>query len=64
MFELVCTLLMCLPHQALFNFLLREYGVKDVKIQEVLGLEDEMLQYLPYEWFHPSPMLKTHIDMP
>ncbi|KAA8566369.1 hypothetical protein EYC84_008945 [Monilinia fructicola] len=32
---------------ALFNFLLREYGVKDVKIQEVLGLEDEMLQYLP-----------------
>ncbi|KAF7876564.1 hypothetical protein EAF04_001653 [Stromatinia cepivora] len=32
---------------ALFNFILREYGVKDVKIQEVLGLEDEMLQYLP-----------------
>ncbi|ESZ90661.1 hypothetical protein SBOR_8961 [Sclerotinia borealis F-4128] len=32
---------------ALFNFILREYGVKDVKIQEVLGLEDEMLRYLP-----------------
>lgn len=32
---------------ALFNFILREYGVKDVKVQEVLGLEDEMLQYLP-----------------
>ncbi|TGO18740.1 hypothetical protein BTUL_0008g01250 [Botrytis tulipae] len=31
---------------ALFNYILREYGVKDVKIQEVLGLEDEMLQYL------------------
>ncbi|TGO51329.1 hypothetical protein BCON_0163g00100 [Botryotinia convoluta] len=31
---------------ALFNYILREYGVKDVKIQEVLSLEDEMLQYL------------------
>ncbi|EDN95091.1 hypothetical protein SS1G_10966 [Sclerotinia sclerotiorum 1980 UF-70] len=45
---------------ALFNFILREYGVKDVKVQEVLGLEDEMLQYLPYE-IYPQ-MLEIHID--
>ncbi|RDL32468.1 uncharacterized protein BP5553_08924 [Venustampulla echinocandica] len=32
---------------ALFNFILREYGVRDVKIQEVLALDDEMLGLLP-----------------
>ncbi|RDW73860.1 hypothetical protein BP5796_07302 [Coleophoma crateriformis] len=32
---------------ALFNFILREYGVKDIKIQEVLSLDDEMLTFLP-----------------
>ncbi|KAM3083382.1 hypothetical protein ACMFMG_004034 [Clarireedia jacksonii] len=32
---------------ALFNYILREYGVQNIKIQEVLGLEDDMLQSLP-----------------
>ncbi|KAG0647183.1 Ubiquitin carboxyl-terminal hydrolase isozyme L5 [Hyphodiscus hymeniophilus] len=32
----------------LFNHILREYGVKDVKVQEVFGLEDEALNFLPY----------------
>ncbi|PQE32471.1 ubiquitin carboxyl-terminal hydrolase protein [Rutstroemia sp. NJR-2017a WRK4] len=33
---------------ALFNYILRQYGVKNIKIQEVLGLEDDMLQCLPW----------------
>ena len=28
--------------------MLREYGIKDVKVQEVLSLDDEMLSLLPY----------------
>ncbi|KAM3069929.1 hypothetical protein ACMFMF_008283 [Clarireedia jacksonii] len=35
--------------QALFNYILREYGVQNIKIQEVLGLEDDMLQSLPID---------------
>ncbi|TVY80856.1 Ubiquitin carboxyl-terminal hydrolase [Lachnellula suecica] len=31
---------------ALFNFILREYGVEDVKVQEAFGLDDEMLAFL------------------
>ena len=33
--------------QALFNFILREYGVKDVKVKEVVSLEDETMNSLP-----------------
>lgn len=32
----------------MFNFILREYGVKDVKVQEVFTLDDDMLNSLPY----------------
>ena len=32
--------------QALFNVMLREFGVKGVKVQEVISLDDEMLQFL------------------
>ncbi|KAI6709261.1 hypothetical protein JHW43_008208 [Diplocarpon mali] len=32
---------------ALFNYILRQYGAKNVKIQEVFGLDDEQLSYLP-----------------
>ncbi|KAL3426182.1 ubiquitin carboxyl-terminal family 1 [Phlyctema vagabunda] len=32
---------------ALFSHVLRQYGVKDVQIQEVLGLDDDMLGVLP-----------------
>ncbi|RQM04534.1 hypothetical protein DH86_00004427, partial [Scytalidium sp. 3C] len=35
--------------QIIFNYILRQYGVQDVKIQEVLSLDDETLQQLPYE---------------
>ncbi|TAQ84598.1 hypothetical protein B7494_g7083 [Chlorociboria aeruginascens] len=31
----------------LFNFILREYGIKDVKVQEVLSLDEDMLNLLP-----------------
>lgn len=29
--------------------MLREFGVKGVKVQEVFGLDDEMLAMLPYD---------------
>ncbi|KAL1995365.1 hypothetical protein VTN49DRAFT_1552 [Thermomyces lanuginosus] len=32
---------------ALFNVMLREFGVKNVKVQEVVSLDDSMLQLLP-----------------
>jgi ubiquitin carboxyl-terminal hydrolase L5 len=41
--------------QTLFNYILREYGVKDVKIQEVFSLDDESLNFLPYVTFIHSP---------
>ncbi|KAF4632787.1 hypothetical protein G7Y89_g5327 [Cudoniella acicularis] len=31
---------------AFFNFILREYGLKGVKVEEVLGLDDDMLGFL------------------
>ena len=33
--------------QALFNFILRQYGVKDVKVKEVVSLDDETMNSLP-----------------
>jgi len=33
--------------QAYFNVMLREWGVKGVKVQEVYGLDDTMLAFLP-----------------
>ena len=41
--------------QTLFNYTLREYGVKDVKIQEVFSLDDESLNFLPYVTSIRSP---------
>ncbi|KAH8661355.1 hypothetical protein BGZ60DRAFT_530311 [Tricladium varicosporioides] len=32
---------------ALFNYVLREYGVKGIKVEEVISLDDEMLAFLP-----------------
>ncbi|KAH6677532.1 ubiquitin carboxyl-terminal hydrolase [Halenospora varia] len=32
---------------ALFNYVLREYGVKGIKVEEVISLDDEMLGFLP-----------------
>jgi ubiquitin carboxyl-terminal hydrolase L5 len=48
-------------HQALFNFILREYGVKDVKVKEVLGLEDGDLSLLPY--FPSNPLSEFQADL-
>ena len=42
-------------NQALFNVMLREFGVKGVKVQEVVSLEEEMMAFLKYE-----PGLKSH----
>jgi hypothetical protein len=35
-------------YQALFSYILREYGVKYTKIQEIFGLDDDSLLYLLY----------------
>lgn len=43
--ELPC---LTVPWQALFNVMLREFGVKNVKVQEVVSLDDSMLELLPY----------------
>lgn len=34
--------------QAFFNVILREFGVGGVKVQEVVGLDEELLAFLPY----------------
>jgi hypothetical protein len=33
-------------YQALFNVMLREFGVKGVKVQEVVSLDEEMMAFL------------------
>jgi Ubiquitin carboxyl-terminal hydrolase, family 1 len=38
----------CSLSQALFNVMLREFGVKGVKVQEVVSLDEEMMAFLPY----------------
>lgn len=35
--------------QALFNVMLREFGVKGVQVQEVVSLDEEMMAFLKYE---------------
>jgi hypothetical protein len=42
----------------LFNFILREYGVADVKIQEVYALDDSLIELLPY---FPLPVKCSHV---
>lgn len=39
--------------QALFNVMLREFGVKGVKVQEVVSLDEEMMAFLEYEILVP-----------
>lgn len=34
--------------QALFNVMLREFGVKGVKIQEIISLDEEMMAFLKW----------------
>ena len=34
-------------YQSFFNFILKELGVKDVKIQELFGVDAESLMVLP-----------------
>ncbi len=34
-------------YQAFFNVMLKEFGVKGVKVQEVVSLDDEILAFLP-----------------
>lgn len=33
--------------QSIFNVMLREFGVRDVKVQEIFGLDEELLAMLP-----------------
>jgi hypothetical protein len=37
-----------ITYQALFNVMLREFGVEGIKVQEVVSLEDGMMALLPY----------------
>jgi ubiquitin carboxyl-terminal hydrolase L5 len=39
---------MLISHKAFFNVMLRDFGVKGVKVQEVVSLDDEMLEFLQY----------------
>lgn len=34
--------------QALFNAMLRDFGVKGVRVQEVVSLDEEMMAFLQY----------------
>jgi ubiquitin carboxyl-terminal hydrolase L5 len=34
--------------QALFNVMLREFGVEGIKVQEVVSLDEGMMALLPY----------------
>ena len=34
--------------QSFFNVMLRDFGVSGVKVQEVISLDEESLNYLPY----------------
>ena len=34
--------------QAFFKVMLRDFGVKGLKVQEVVSLDDEMLEFLQY----------------
>ncbi len=39
---------MCLQQlQAFFNIMLKKFGVRGVKVQEIVSLEDEILAFLP-----------------
>ena len=44
--------------QAFFNVILRELGVKDVKIQELFGVDEDSLGFLPYVSAHSSETLQ------
>jgi ubiquitin carboxyl-terminal hydrolase L5 len=33
--------------QVIFNLMLKEFGVRGVKVQEVFGLDEDMLSLLP-----------------
>lgn len=35
-------------YQALFNVMLREMGVRGLKVQELYSIDDDMLAFLPY----------------
>ena len=40
--------------------MLREFGVKGVKVQEVISLDEEMMAFLKYE--SPSPSLLLQLE--
>jgi len=47
---------------ALFNYIMRKYGVQDVKIQEVFGLDDECMAYVPKPIYGMIFLFKYHDD--
>ena len=38
--------------KAFFNVMLREFGVEGVRVREVLALDDEFLESLPYVLYY------------
>ncbi|PVH71847.1 cysteine proteinase [Cadophora sp. DSE1049] len=47
---------------ALFNYIMRKYGVQDVKIQEVFGLDEECMAYVPKPIYGMIFLFKYHDD--
>ncbi|KAK0101503.1 hypothetical protein ONS95_006671 [Cadophora gregata] len=45
---------------ALFNYILRKYGVQDVKVQEVFGLDEECMAYVPKPIYGMIFLFKYH----
>lgn len=43
--------------KALFNVMLREFGVKGVKVQEVVSLDEELMAFLKYDAPEPNDFL-------
>ncbi|KAH7395722.1 ubiquitin carboxyl-terminal hydrolase [Cadophora sp. MPI-SDFR-AT-0126] len=47
---------------SLFNYIIRKYGVQDVKVQEVFGLDDECMAYVPKPIYGMIFLFKYHDD--
>lgn len=48
--------------QAFFNVMLRDFGVEDVRVQEIVSLDPDMLACLPYDAERPTPISPISAD--
>ncbi|KAH7369914.1 hypothetical protein BKA65DRAFT_487322 [Rhexocercosporidium sp. MPI-PUGE-AT-0058] len=47
---------------ALFNFILRKWGIQDVKVQEVFGLDEECMSFVPKPIYGMIFLFRYHDD--